>query len=36
VQSREELLVRVFAEFRSLPKRSTNGRKKHESRQRAL
>ena len=28
VQSREELLVRVFAEFRSLPKRSTTGRKK--------
>jgi len=36
VQSREELLVRVFAEFRSLPKRSTNGRKKQESRHRAL
>src|SRR5438093_8907247 len=28
VQSREELLVRVFAEFRSLPKRSTNNRKR--------
>jgi len=27
VQSREELLVRVFAEFRSLPKRTTRGRK---------
>ena len=27
VQSREELLVRVFAEFRSLPKRSHHGRK---------
>ena len=27
VQSREELLVRVFAEFRSLPKRPTRGRK---------
>jgi DNA-binding NarL/FixJ family response regulator len=27
VQSREELLVRVFAEFRSFPKRSHNGRK---------
>ena len=27
VQSREELLVRVFAEFRSLPKRATRGRK---------
>jgi len=36
VQSREELLVRVFAEFRSLPKRSTSGRKKQESRHRAL
>jgi len=36
VQSREELLVRVFAEFRSLPKRSTTGRKKHESRHHAL
>ncbi len=28
VQSREELLVRVFAEFRSLPKRATTGRKR--------
>ena len=27
VQSREELLVRVFAEFRSLPQRATRGRK---------
>ena len=27
VQSREELLVRVFAEFRSLPKRTSGGRK---------
>lgn len=27
VQSREELLVRVFAEFRSFPKRTTRGRK---------
>ena len=27
VQSREELLVRVFAEFRTLPKRSTSPRK---------
>jgi DNA-binding NarL/FixJ family response regulator len=27
VQSREELLVRVFAEFRSLPKRAIRGRK---------
>lgn len=36
VQSREELLVRVFAEFRSLPKRSTHGRKKQESRPGAL
>ena len=27
VQSREELLVRVFAEFRSLPKRGIHGRK---------
>jgi DNA-binding NarL/FixJ family response regulator len=26
VQSREELLVRVFAEFRSLPKRGTKAR----------
>ena len=36
VQSREELLVRVFAEFRALPKRSSNGRKKVPSRARAL
>jgi DNA-binding CsgD family transcriptional regulator len=36
VQSREELLVRVFAEFRSLPKRSTSGRKKQESRHRGV
>jgi DNA-binding NarL/FixJ family response regulator len=28
VQSREELLVRVFAEFRSLPRRTTSGRKR--------
>ena len=27
VQSREELLVRVFAEFRALPKRAPRGRK---------
>jgi len=27
VQSREELLVRVFAEFRSFPPRTTRGRK---------
>jgi DNA-binding NarL/FixJ family response regulator len=27
VQSREELLVRVFAEFRALPKRTPRGRK---------
>src|SRR6185312_12549580 len=27
VQSREELLVRVFAEFRALPKRPTHSRK---------
>lgn len=27
VQSREELLVRVFAEFRSLPKRGSHSRK---------
>src|SRR6266545_1539546 len=36
VQSREELLVRVFAEFRSLPKRGSNGRKRPESRHRPL
>jgi len=32
VQSREELLVRVFAEFRSLPKRSHTARKPQDSR----
>jgi DNA-binding CsgD family transcriptional regulator len=32
VQSREELLVRVFAEFRSLPKRSNHARKRQEGR----
>jgi len=31
VQSREELLVRVFAEFRSLPKRRISGRKRQDS-----
>ena len=38
VQSREELLVRVFAEFRSLPKRAGNGgaRKRQDGRHRAL
>lgn len=36
VQSREELLVRVFAEFRSLPRKSSIGRKRAESRLRAL
>jgi DNA-binding CsgD family transcriptional regulator len=36
VQSREELLVRVFAEFRGLPKHSTNGRKRPDSRYRAM
>ncbi len=36
VQSREELLVRVFAEFRSLPKRASNGRKRPDGRHRAL
>jgi len=36
VQSREELLVRVFAEFRSLPKRSSTARKKQDARQRSL
>jgi DNA-binding NarL/FixJ family response regulator len=35
VQSREELLVRVFAEFRSLPKRSSS-RKRQEPRHRPL
>jgi len=36
VQSREELLVRVFAEFRSLPKRAISSRKRPEARHRAL
>jgi DNA-binding NarL/FixJ family response regulator len=38
VQSREELLVRVFAEFRSLPKRPPNSgpRKRPDARHRAL
>ncbi len=38
VQSREGLLVRVFAEFRSLPKRPANGRKRPvaEAKHRAL
>src|SRR5262245_38168682 len=36
VQSREGLLVRVFAEFRSLPKKSNTGRKRAEVRPRAL
>jgi len=36
VQSREELLVRVFAEFRSLPKRAGSSRKRPEARPRAL
>lgn len=36
VQSREELLVRVFAEFRSLPKHSTSSRKRQDSRHRSL
>ncbi len=36
VQSREELLVRVFAEFRTLPKRSSAARKKQDARHRAL
>jgi DNA-binding CsgD family transcriptional regulator len=36
VQSREELLVRVFAEFRALPKKSHTGRKRPESQARAL
>ena len=31
VQSREELLVRVFAEFRSLPKRRISSRKRQDS-----
>src|SRR5467141_653491 len=36
VQSREELLVRVFAEFRTLPKRSNTDRKKQDAGHRAL
>jgi len=38
VQSREELLVRVFAEFRALPKRATSGggRKRPELRHHPL
>jgi DNA-binding CsgD family transcriptional regulator len=36
VQSREGLLVRVFAEFRTLPKKSNIGRKRTEVRARAL
>jgi DNA-binding CsgD family transcriptional regulator len=36
VQSREELLVRVFAEFRSLPKKSHNSRKRPASQARAV
>ena len=38
VQSREELLVRVFAEFRSLPKRPVSARKRPvvEAKHRAL
>ena len=32
VQSREGLLVRVFAEFRTLPQKSHNGRKRPEFR----
>ena len=36
VQSREALLVRVFAEFRSLPKRGHGGRKRQESSHRAV
>ena len=36
VQSREELLVRVFAEFRSLPRKSNNGRKRPDGRPHAL
>lgn len=36
VQSREELLVRVFAEFRSLPKRSPSNRKRQDGRHRSL
>jgi len=36
VQSREELLVRVFAEFRSLPKRGPTGRKRQDARHRGV
>ncbi|HLZ45528.1 MAG TPA: helix-turn-helix transcriptional regulator [Gemmatimonadales bacterium] len=38
VQSREQLLVRVFAEFRALPKRppTSAARKRHESRHHTL
>lgn len=36
VQSREELLVRVFAEFRSLPKRPVSSRKRQDARHRSL
>lgn len=38
VQSREQLLVRVFAEFRALPKRASGGatRKRQDSRDHAL
>ena len=34
VQSREELLVRVFAEFRALPKRGTGRSKRQDGRHR--
>jgi DNA-binding CsgD family transcriptional regulator len=34
VQSREELLVRVFAEFRALPKRGTGRGKRQDARRR--
>lgn len=36
VQSREGLLVRVFAEFRSLPQRSHNSRKRQDGKHRSL
>jgi DNA-binding CsgD family transcriptional regulator len=36
VRSREQLMVRVFAEFRTLPKRSGNGRKRPEARPRPV
>ena len=36
VQSREQLLVRVFAEFRALPKRAANGRKRQDARPRVV